>query len=714
MTKPFRYKAFVSYSHVDRHAAARLFNRLESYRLPARIRENAGENADSGRLGVFFRDREELPAAADLGREVRDALAQSEYLVVLCSPAAAASPWVNREIAEFKRLGREKRVLAAIIDGEPFADGKPGAVECFPEALRFMASRDGSLTTAPAEPLAADFRPKGDGDRLGYLKLVAALAGVELARLLDRDQQRRLRRVTAVTLASLAVMIMMGVLTAVAMDARREADRQRGAAVAAQSEAEARRADAEGLIEFMLTDLRDKLEPVGRLDALQVVGEKAQAYYDQQERAAMPNDALARRAKVFHLLGEIDERRGDLASARENWLEASAATEALLARAPDDAQRIFDHAQSVFWVGYSAYKARDYVEAEKGFGDYKKYAEALVEIDPANADWRIELAFAERNLGALFFEQLGYGPDLAIASFSRSLAEFEAASQARPDAVNISLELATAHAWLADAIIIGGSVTQALFHRKAQNDIYNRILDRDPDNNFVKLRQLECIAALVAALRDAGEFTQAFSQLRVAEQLIASISAVETSNTKLYLSAIWIYARLADLALSERDSGRAERLLDMAQVFQGKIHDLSSAPYKLMGERTAYVTILQSELLWERGDVQGAVRLLHPLLNGEGTADTKLSVALLARAEHLTGLMTLESQDEESSAHRRFQNVVSLLAPRREKLGPRARSLLMHAYCVLGERDVAEEIGDRLKMQNYFQQKVEYACPQAN
>jgi len=69
---------------------------------------------------------------------VREALAQSRYLIVVCSPDAASSPWVNQEIIEFKKLHGESRVLAVIARGKPFASRLPGyeAEECFPEALR--------------------------------------------------------------------------------------------------------------------------------------------------------------------------------------------------------------------------------------------------------------------------------------------------------------------------------------------------------------------------------------------------------------------------------------------------------------------------------------------------------------------------------------------------------------------------------------------------
>jgi hypothetical protein len=97
-----RYSAFISYSHADQAVARWLHRRLETYRLPQAL---IGSPSPFGpvprRLPPAFRDREELPASGDLGQELRTALAASRFQIVICSPNAAASNWVNEEILSF-------------------------------------------------------------------------------------------------------------------------------------------------------------------------------------------------------------------------------------------------------------------------------------------------------------------------------------------------------------------------------------------------------------------------------------------------------------------------------------------------------------------------------------------------------------------------------------------------------------------------------------
>ncbi len=196
-----RYVAFISYSHRNRAQTEWLHGALERFRIPPKL---VGKETRLGpvpaRLIPIFRDRDELSAADELGDQLRAALAESGHLIVVASPASAASHWVNEEILTYKRMHGEGRVLALIVDGEPWASNMPGreAEEAFPAALRYRIGPDGQLSDQLAEPIAADIRPAGDGKRLGLMKLIAGLTGLRLDDLVQREAQRRARRLTMI------------------------------------------------------------------------------------------------------------------------------------------------------------------------------------------------------------------------------------------------------------------------------------------------------------------------------------------------------------------------------------------------------------------------------------------------------------------------------------------------------------------------------------
>ena len=92
----FKYRAFISYSHSDENWARWLHRSLETYRVPKHL---VGTVTAFGpvpeRLAPVFRDRDELATATNLGATLTKALEQSAFQVVICSPAAATSRWVN-------------------------------------------------------------------------------------------------------------------------------------------------------------------------------------------------------------------------------------------------------------------------------------------------------------------------------------------------------------------------------------------------------------------------------------------------------------------------------------------------------------------------------------------------------------------------------------------------------------------------------------------
>ncbi|MFA6962858.1 MAG: TIR domain-containing protein [Opitutaceae bacterium] len=205
----FKYWAFISYSHADRKWGDWLFRALEGYHVPRRIVGRASrDGAIPRRLFPIFRDRDELPTSADLGNNIAESLAQSRYLVVICSPRSAASHWVNEEVKRFKALGRESRLLCLLVDGEPNATDKPGREheECFPEAVRFRVGPDLSLLRSePVEPIAADVRREGDGPEKAKVKLIAGLLGVNFDELWQREKRRRVWRRTRSALLGMMI-----------------------------------------------------------------------------------------------------------------------------------------------------------------------------------------------------------------------------------------------------------------------------------------------------------------------------------------------------------------------------------------------------------------------------------------------------------------------------------------------------------------------------
>ena len=443
-----RYFAFLSYSHKDSELADWLHRELEQFRVPSSLVGRISEHgAIPRRLAPIFRDERELPAAGDLGDEIEEALANSQFLIVLCSPHAARSRWTNAEVDTFKRTRPDGCVLAVIAAGEPFASDTDGseAEECFPPALRFRYDRLGRPTAKRAEPLAADLRGSGESRRTGFLKLVAGMLGVGLDDLVQREATQRHRRLGWLAAASLAGMALTSTLALTAIQARDEARDQRR--------------EAEGLVAFMLGDLKGKLEPIGRLDALDGVGAKVLDYYRKQEASDLPDNALLQRSQALVLMGQVANQRGESQSAMRFYREAMAGTAEAIEREPDDPQRLYDHAQNVFWIGFLNLELGDLRAAEAAMRQYHALADRMVAIDRDNMKWRMEQQNAEANLGTVLYMRRNFAE--SAQRFSQALSMARAFAAADPANTQYQLSLIEMQGWLADALLANGDLARA-------------------------------------------------------------------------------------------------------------------------------------------------------------------------------------------------------------------------------------------------------------
>ena len=175
--KRYEYFAFISYKHEDMRWAKWLQQQIETYRLPAIIRKQAPHLPKQ--IRPVFRDQTDI-STGPLLQNLRQELQDSRYLIVLCSPAAAKSEWVNREVQHFIDMGRAERIIPFVVAGTPNA-AKPEE-ECFPAILR---GAEQSMLGVSVPEL---------GKEKAFIKVVAKLLGLKFDQLWDRHRRRQRRQ----------------------------------------------------------------------------------------------------------------------------------------------------------------------------------------------------------------------------------------------------------------------------------------------------------------------------------------------------------------------------------------------------------------------------------------------------------------------------------------------------------------------------------------
>jgi hypothetical protein len=154
-------------------------------------------------LFPVFLDQDEVEASPSLSAKLTSALTNSNSLIVICSPSAVASKWVNQEISQFKALGRADRIFCVIVDGDPGADASTDERACFSaELMKCGADRDIGGNSR-GEPLAVDVRPGKESKQNALLRLVAGVVGISYDDLRRRDVRRQKRQRRAFLATSL-------------------------------------------------------------------------------------------------------------------------------------------------------------------------------------------------------------------------------------------------------------------------------------------------------------------------------------------------------------------------------------------------------------------------------------------------------------------------------------------------------------------------------
>ncbi len=679
-----RYRAFISYSHADARWATWLHRRLEGYRLPSRLRGGTGEHGPlPDRLSPIFRDREDLSSAGHLGPQIQAALGESEALVVVCSPGAARSPWVDSEIRAFKRLGRGDRIYAFIVDGEPNAGD---ARECFPEALRFDLAADGESLAGDANPVAADARAGKDGKSLALLKLLAGLFGLPLDTLRQREAHRRHQRMAAITALAVLVMLVTSVLAVQAVMARKAAER--------------RQKQAEALVGFMLGDLNEKLAQVARLDILSAVNDQAMEYFQSLPKTDVTEEALEQRAKALAKIGSVRSDQGEFDKAMASF-QASAGLAGALAKAkPGDMDRQLAYADVLAFIGTVHWYQGKLEGAQGSFDAAHAVLQRARRFAPDNPDLLFQLSTIDNNLGHVL-EGRGRIEEATI-NYQRMLEALQRLVSLGPANAEWQNQLGLAHNNLAKMALMRGDLEMSIAEYRADEKIAAELVRRDPRNNVQRERRLIARATLGRTLALAGDLEEGVALTGQAVDEARQLGAMEPGSTAfqedigLYSTQLARLQRLrGDLpgaAESTRQSVATLRALTNTNPAQtGWQRELAEA-YTEQAEQSIAAGDPEEAAT---GSLRAALAILDPLL---AQAGEERSVVLSATHARLRLASRLPADARSALARKALDTIDAQASARAD---PRLQALRVEALLYLDRRVEARKVAHDLTNGHY-------------
>ena len=597
--KSLHYKAFISYSHQDEAWARWLQGSLENYRVPKRLVGTTGSfGAIPSRLLPIFRDREDLSSAADLSSKIRDELAASETLVLICSPASARSRWVNEEVRYFRQLGREERILALIVDGDP--GSSDANQQCFPPAL---TQREGG---GQHEPLAADARPYADGKALSKLKLVAGILGLRLDELRRRDAQRRRRTWLVSTVVIALVVLLTAALAFTAISTRKTVALQRD--------------NTEELLGYMLGNLKS-LDPIMGLEVIDQNNEQVMSYLQSLGFEHMTIDQLLEQAMAWRTEGQDLHERGMLDASLEPLQKSRAGFIELYQREHGSPRALFELGQAEFWMGYTYLDKGELDEAQASFTRYGALTRRLVNADPKNAVYVMELAYTLMNLSGVERERPNPDVEKSLQLNQSAMQYNQIALVLDPGNAVYRQDLANTMAFLADSWMDTCNLGKAFEFRKQDVELSRQLLQEAPADAARKRLLATALSGWAGVQWRMSLVEPAIEGFRESGRLFSEMAQSDPGNQTFVWGALerrqLIARRLAaigDVKAAWEDSQKLASELNAAFA-AGMSADYSAAvelaefriDYSILANRVGELALAQTEL-------QGAMDSLAALV----------------------------------------------------------------------------------------------------
>ena len=702
-----RYRAFISYSHSDRRWGEWLHRALETYTPPKHlIGRKTGTGTVPARFTPVFRDRDELPSASSLESKVDDALQRSDNLVVICSPSAATSRWVNEEILTYKRMGQADRIFCLIVDGEPHASQVPGreSEECFPPALRFSLGADGDLDeTMPAEPIAADARRQGDGRGNAKLKLLAGMLDLGYDSLKQRELARRHRRTTAIAAVSIVLAAVMAVLGVQAIIARQAAEVARQAADVARQAAVRRQKQAEGLIGFMLGDLDTKLNQVDRLDILEDVANKAMQYFQALPEDDVSEVGLEQRVSALQKIGSVRLGQGHADSALQAFEAARKLSRQLAVASPKNADRQAAYAESLSWVGQAQWQRGDTEAVAATFSRVGAVLKTAVGLAP-NSVVMLKQVLAQATGNGRVLEAAGKLGE-AEQSYQEVLDVARKLRALKPDDPEMQKEVGYAYNNLGVLAARRGDLRAASDFYARDLAIKQRIFDADPRNNSAHGEMALSLQFTAPLHEQLGQTDQAVRDYQQAIAIYGELLRLDpTQVVYMYYQGVG-YIKLANLLL---DSGRTEAAI--APVAQAQAMMRKAVATDPMDPKKALwlwnARLLDARMALQQGR-RGIARSLAAEVETSVAAlkvgDAELPTQVLLRAQALMVGADIDARGDPHAARAERVRARELLAPfiTDDTRDPKLLNPWLRLAVALGSKPFPQENLDSLRQSGY-------------
>ena len=277
-----------------------------------------------------------------------------------------------------------------------------------------------------------------------------------------------------------AILLLLLVVAIGSVISARRIERARQAEAEQHREAENRLRQGERLINFMLGDLVDRLEPVGRLDVLESTISQVDQFYSSIPPRQLTPESQRHRANALFQFAEIRASQGRLAESVSNYRQAIEAYAQLISAHPTNLQWQFELTRTWNDLGIVFARQDQFTNAAEALENSLHERERLLQLQPTNSYWLGALGATAQNLGQVN-RRLG-NSDQATAWLRRAESAFRRWIELEPNAPLPKERLATTRGSLGQQLAASGKLEEAAQAYGDKVSILRELLRQDPQH----------------------------------------------------------------------------------------------------------------------------------------------------------------------------------------------------------------------------------------
>lgn len=432
----------------------------------------------------------------------------------------------------------------------------------------------------------------------------------------------------------------------------------------AQTLAEQHRTEAEDLMGYMLGEFVDKLRPLGKLELLDSVSNRALSYLSDKKKANDSDIALSQRAKSLQLISEVRIERADPIGANTALKAGHDILQQQLRSKPSDTVLLKSAGENAFWLGKIHLDNKEWDSAQHYFEEYREFSDKLSTAAPDNVDGWIEQSYAHNSLGSLALQRSDV--KRAVKEFTLSVDLKTRAHKQKPEDNRLTADLADSLSWLASAQLQLGQLSSAE-SLSAQELALLQKLHADNSNDALWWKRLSSAWLHQAEVKQAlGDISTSKSNLENARTLLEAIVARDPSNRTWQKNLYIAELRLFDVESKPASKAHALAMLDKLHDDLTTLSELDPKKLNLkimvvsIEQRRAAIHLKYNESREAAATLRPAIKQLQKIYEEAPTDHILrryLLDALLLDAE--VGI----SQNDLTAAHKSCKVVQSLLRP---------------------------------------------------